>query len=389
MTTILLSALGVSVGLFQSSIGIAGLGLAPLILLPLIAIGSHPVLPAYRVNERIEAQLLFISLWLLMCGLLLATLMSGSSSVTRAVVVVGQYMFTIGGFAYLIFNLTLDKLSLLTKAYVYGTWVLVTASLVFYFVLPQYGYSLNFIHHSGRLQMMENANSLATHVALACGVVLLFARIWFIPGWLQICAVLASGLTILITGSHGGMIIYLLIIVTAIATTTSIWMSCMCIIATIMIFVSVREVDVARFASEIPPSARVLNTITVGLAESSTFSERAALNEEAWRLIQKGPLIGHGAGFFLENDPLGGVYAVGEPHNAYLLLWAEGGILGVLGLCGIVAALFLSIRGPFLSSNLLWAAIVCGFTLALAFRTHAYQPWLWLPILAAMRLRAR
>lgn len=83
------------------------------------------------------------------------------------------------------------------------------------------------------------------------------------------------------------------------------------------------------------------------------YGERAALMRQAWRMIQHNPILGVGAGaygtvlrnYVVPNEWSGWLYTV---HNAYLLTWAETGLLGLLAF----VFLFLSgLRQTFICSR--------------------------------------
>ncbi|MGF1545599.1 MAG: O-antigen ligase family protein [Parvularculaceae bacterium] len=83
--------------------------------------------------------------------------------------------------------------------------------------------------------------------------------------------------------------------------------------------------------------ARVAPAISSGnVEEAGTFTSRVELMEEAWAVANETTVLGLGA------DQFRTVSDHGAPvHNAYLLMWTEGGFLAFLGWTGLVLILFI------------------------------------------------
>lgn len=74
----------------------------------------------------------------------------------------------------------------------------------------------------------------------------------------------------------------------------------------------------------------------------SSFAIRALLTKHSWQLIQEKPLLGHGTGSFVEQfasvSPQTAQLVSGHhktPHNNYLFVWFELGLIGLIAFCAI------------------------------------------------------
>lgn len=170
---------------------------------------------------------------------------------------------------------------------------------------------------------MADANWNAAMISMTLPFVLFLGRVGAIRPWQQltILMVLCSGL--LLSGSFTGF-------TSALAATAAFfvlagghrkWRP----------LVGIGLVGLAVFLAGIPVpavfQARVGLALESGnIAQAGTFVGRWALIQEAWNIVDYHTFMGLGADQFRE------VSADKAPvHNIYLLLWAEGGILALLG----------------------------------------------------------
>lgn len=100
---------------------------------------------------------------------------------------------------------------------------------------------------------------------------------------------------------------------------------------------------------------RMLSTANAITPQSDeTLSHRYFLWQVAWQLIQERPLVGVGPGRFADHadSPTAegwspnpwAPFVSWHPHNEFLNYWAQGGILTLLGLLGIVLSAYLRSR---------------------------------------------
>lgn len=61
---------------------------------------------------------------------------------------------------------------------------------------------------------------------------------------------------------------------------------------------------------------------------------RLAYYAQAWDMVTKHPIIGNGLGTFICKMPAPSVYV----HNSYFQIWAESGVLGLIGIVGLFIA---------------------------------------------------
>lgn len=132
-----------------------------------------------------------------------------------------------------------------------------------------------------------------------------------------------------------------------------------------------------------PFQHRVGGAIQSGkISEAGTYESRVALNEEAWSIVEDRMIVGLGIDQYRE------VSAYDQAvHNMYLLVWAEGGLLSLLGWIGMIAVLAVRAAKTY-SRNRLAAALplsVLSSLLIFASATpHMYARMWAVPILLAL-----
>ena len=115
-----------------------------------------------------------------------------------------------------------------------------------------------------------------------------------------------------------------------------------------------------------------------GLVEHGNRKD-LVLTALAW--INESPFLGHGVGTILERDDFTAL-----PHNAQLLLWIEGGVISLLGSILLFGGLFYqaySTRAGVRRYAMALCLILFGYWQV---RTHAYQVFIFLPVVMAVIL---
>lgn len=127
---------------------------------------------------------------------------------------------------------------------------------------------------------------------------------------------------------------------------------------------------------------RVGNAIHNGdISEAGTFEGRMLLMREAWGVVEHHLLVGLGA------DQYRVVSAYQAPvHNMFLLLWAEGGLLSLLGWIVMLAVLFTIAVKAFSADRLATAltlSVGSTFVIASMASPHMYARLWAVPVLLA------
>lgn len=120
------------------------------------------------------------------------------------------------------------------------------------------------------------------------------------------------------------------------------------------------------------------------LGSAREKEERAA---EAWDFVSEEPLIGVGAGNYAAV-----VSDLGQVHNTYLLVWAEGGLIAMFGLSFIVAAVTVTTAARAMRARsrlvkgllLLAVANVAVVAFAMVTNTHMYGREMLVPSAVAL-----
>jgi O-antigen ligase len=85
-----------------------------------------------------------------------------------------------------------------------------------------------------------------------------------------------------------------------------------------------------------------LHELSQGQRGENSLGLRVEFAHNTLKIIEQAPVLGHGTGSFRANYD--GGRASHNPHNDFLWLWSEVGLLGPLGLLAVLAALVLSAR---------------------------------------------
>ncbi len=129
--------------------------------------------------------------------------------------------------------------------------------------------------------------------------------------------------------------------------------------------------------------ARVGRAIGNGdISEAGTFEGRMLLVREAWGMAAHHILVGVGA------DQYRAISALGAPvHNMYLLLWAEGGIMSLIGWIVMLAVLLAAAAKAFSQDRLaaaLTLSVTTTFIIASMASPHMYARLWAVPVLLAV-----
>jgi hypothetical protein len=313
---------------------------------------------------------------LLGLGLIVSSLLG--SAPERLLVVLGQYGFAYILLAYILVRTDESIVDSLIKSFVLGTLCVNAYGLgVYFFGVDE---TFRFVTGSGRLaSFMDNPNANANVIALTLPLLLYlwFSRKW--PRLLVLAALAILGYALVATSSVGGLLWGLAGVAVFLVLTIN-WRVVMGV--AICIAVAIPLLD--SYGPAVLPEAfqeRVLSAVESGsMANAGTFSFRMNLIQEALNLVDDHLLIGMGADQYRVASNLNA-----PVHDAYLLLWAEGGLPALIGwliLPQIIALTALWVFGrP--GGRLLGAtglAVVAVFLLAATGNSHMYGRFWVVPL---------
>jgi hypothetical protein len=313
---------------------------------------------------------------LLGIGLIVSSLLG--SAPERLLVVLGQYAFAYILLAYILVRTDESVVDSLIKSFVLGTVFVNAYGLgVYFFGVDE---TFRFVTGSGRLaSFMDNPNANANVIALTLPLLL---YLWFSRKWPRLFVLVAFailGYALVATSSVGGLLWGLAGVAVFLVLTIN-WR----VVIGVVICVAVANPLLDRYGPAVLPEAfqeRVLSAVESGsMANAGTFSFRMNLIQEALDLVDDHLLIGMGADQYRVESNLNA-----PVHDAYLLLWAEGGLPALLGwliLPQIIALTALWVFGrP--GGRLLGAttlAVVAVFLLAATGNSHMYGRFWVVPL---------
>ncbi len=312
----------------------------------------------------------------LSCGLIVSSLLGDAPE--RVLVVLGQYAFAYVLLAYIVVRTDESIVDVFIKTFVLGMVCVNAYGLAVYYGGADE--SLRFVTGSGRLaSFMDNPNTNANVIALTLPLVLYlgFSGKWRIAYVLGSLAILACALVA--ASSVGGLLWSLGGIAVFIALTIK-WR----ILVAIAIAVAVAIPLFNHYGEALLPEtfqARVLSAAQSGdMSDAGTFSFRMSLIHEALDLVGDRLLTGAGVDQYRVQSRLGA-----PVHNAYLLLWAEGGLPALIGwlmLPQIIALTALCVLGQpggrLISATVL--AVVAVFLLDATGNAHMYGRYWTVPL---------
>lgn len=370
--------IGFSIGLLGSGVGFGAIGAAALVPIwsIFILINKKFIVP-YKKNIDF-ALFLTLSIGLLILGLVCSSLLSNSFEPARLIVIIFSYA-SIGILFFLCLVLFSEQqLISMLKGYVFGVITLGFIGISLVILFSDFSSSLNLTRHAAdRLVLWMGANTLAMQFVfgfLSLNFLLqrslIFNRSTLLSGLSS--SILIAG--VILTGSIGGFVILISVLIGLIAGKLVRGKSRVRYIlrsALFLIFI----LFILFILWDTLPLQRIVAWLEIGFgSEALESGQRLSHWREGFRLVGLAPIVGHGvgAGNFLSQ--------VGTIHNAYLLIWIEGGIVSVFGI--LMFFLFLSL--PALKIPLKDAMILILFIFSMAMyltiRTHGYQLYLWFPI---------
>jgi hypothetical protein len=319
--------------------------------------------------------------WLLAFAVLSGALIVSSllgDAPERALIVLGQYAFAYVLLAYIVVRTDEPVVDILIKTFVLGMVCVNAYGLVVYY--GDGDESLRFVTGSGRLaSFMDNPNTNANVIALTLPLVLYlgFARKWRLAYVLGSFALLAWALVA--ASSVGGLLWSLAGIAVFLALTIK-WRA----LVAIAIGVAVAVPLFNTYGEALLPEtfqARVLSAAQSGdMSDAGTFSFRMSLINEALDLVGDRLLTGVGVDQYRVQSKFGA-----PVHNAYLLLWAEGGLPALIGwlmlpqiLALTALCVFRQPGGRLITATVL--AVVVVFLLDATGNAHMYGRYWTVPL---------
>ncbi|MEM7021961.1 MAG: O-antigen ligase family protein, partial [Pseudomonadota bacterium] len=242
----------------------------------------------------------------------------------RAVIVLGQYFFAYILLAYILVRTVEAMVDRFIKAFVVGTVSLSAYGLAVYWSGTDVDFE--YVTGSGRLgSLMGNPNANANIIGLTVPFVL---YLWYSKklGTLLVGATLAIlGTALVATSSVGGLLWTSTGIAVFVALTVN-WR----VLVGAVICLAVAIPLAAKYGESVLPKTfqtRVLGAAQSGdMGQAGTFSYRMGLIHEAMDMADETMLLGIGADQFRVKS------VSGQPvHNAYLLIWTEGGLPSLIG----------------------------------------------------------
>jgi O-Antigen ligase len=315
-------------------------------------------------------------------GLMISSLMSDEPQ--RVLIVLAQYAFAYVLLAYVIVRTDESVVDSFVKMFVLGTVFVNGFGLVVFFlgIDDQFQY----VTGSGRLaSFMSDPNANANIIGLTLPFVLYlwFSKKWRLSYVLPSLAILSYSLVA--TSSVGGLLwslagVAIFILLTINLRTLVGVATCLAIAVPLLV----------KFGPEFLPEtfqSRVLGAAESGdLSQAGTFSYRMGLIHEALSVVDDQMLVGLGADQY--QDWSGSGYPV---HNVYLLLWAEGGLVTLIGWVMLpqiiaLAALWVFSRpgGRLVAATVL--AVLAVYLLAASGTAHMYGRFWVVPLQLAMAL---
>ncbi|WP_324827737.1 O-antigen ligase family protein [Qipengyuania zhejiangensis] len=352
------------------------------------AVGLVFALMSGRLNLNPFAGL--TAWWILAFCLMLLAL--GVSSLVngdplRFAVVGSQYLFAYLVLPYFIFGRSRAELWRFITISV-GIVVLAELfSIVMYYLYGDVPFGLAWINHNfvtgaQRLgSFFGSANRNAAVISLALPFVLFFIRTGYWPLWIGLIGAAILGLALILTASVTGLIsssVALLVFVVA-AYGWRAWKPMAAGAALLLVAFA------AGFTLPQSFEERVLGAVESGdISSAGTYSGRMDLIEEALEISDDTNILGLGADQFR-------AVSDGEApvHNAFLLIWTEGGLFALLGWCfalGLFAFVAVKAFAADRTAGALALSIGFVFVIVASASTHMYARLWVVPLLFAMRI---
>ncbi len=319
------------------------------------------------------------SVLLLTSGLMLSSIFNDGA--VDGAIGVAQYGFALVLMPLIIFGRTPEELIVVAKTFVMSiTFVMLHGAYYLHFSPDD----IRFVSQNGRLlTLIERVNAAGTIGAITVCLVLWLVRIGALRRVTAVCAVIPIVYGILLTGSNSG---FLLTIVGFLGF--AFFSGSPGLLARHFgigaLFLAITLLWGEYFLPDVF-FARVFDAVVNGdLAAAGSFSYRILLISEAVSIADGSGLIGLGMDQYRSASAHG--FAV---HNTYLLLLAEGGVLSLIGLAGLLCTIVLVGWQAMRSDAAYWSGALT-LTVALIFAcamlgfTHVYARFWLVPVLIAM-----
>jgi O-antigen ligase len=381
--SVLILLTGFTTGLFQSYMGIGAVGMAAFFItvyFVIVCVSQRKII--LRLKNRLFSNMLLISVVLMIMGLMISTIISSSEWVIRVFPITIQYFFSYC-IAYLfIASLNKRELELLLISYIVGGFVLAFLSIIIYLYAYDFGIQNLLIWRNGRLQMFSGANGLAPHMVLLSILLIYKITIKQLSGIYYLLLVIPL-YVITLTGSNTGIILFIVAVFGLLAFVKGLKLKLILVMMAACGYLLLLNVAHISETYNIPVLKRFDWINSMNVEEAGTFQERSEAIRVAWLHVLNNPIIGVGAGAAGSDGVFVTQMRIAESsqaHNAYVLLWVEGGIVSIVGLLGWLLAIVFA--GFSAQGKQRMFILVSAFTLALAIsmRAHSYQLWLTLPI---------
>lgn len=323
-----------------------------------------------------------LGLTMLIGGLLASSLVNGSAE--RGLIVSMQYYVSYFLFPLIILGRPLQQVTILAKLFVLSILLVCIHGIYLIDILGER--NTRFVSGSGRLRsFVERENELAGLIAFASTLLLWLGAtgcVRCVTAWLTLLIMIYG---VMLTGSNTGLLTMVFgFLLLFLATIT--WRR---VIVAVVGMLTLSAIYFAWGTNILPTifQKRVLGALLSGDVEKAgTFSFRYKLILEAKDMVNETLLLGVGA----NRHEIISQY--GRPvHNAYLLIWSEGGLIALVGFLSVILAwVMISSRGFKEIDGRLSAA--CAFSLVIQFSiianmvTHPYGRFWIVPIMIGLAL---
>ena len=332
------------------------------------------------------------SLWLLAflvlaTGLLLSSLFEGDP--LRGFIVLAQYFFA---YVMLLFVVLRGDAGLAQRLATIVIASILTIDLhgIYSFYVVGYVPDSKVVSGARRLgTLLGQPNGAAAVNALIVPVVMYLWLSGRIKIWFALPALATILATVILTSSNSGLMMLLGALFVFVG-----WAMNYRLVSRILLLAMLAVVAYFAGGSELLPETfqkRVMEALSSGeIDQAGTYVDRLRLIHEAIQIIVDQGIVVIGLGA----DQFRTISVQGAPvHNLFLLLWAEGGVLALLGwtmFIAIGAKLAYDVRkrigDVYLSAMLLSALTV--FTIFAAVTAHLYARFFLVPLLVFMGLAA-
>lgn len=374
---------GFTTGLFQSSLGVGAVGMGVFFIATyLIITGVSQKKIILRIRNRLFSNMLLISVVLMIVGLMISTIISSNELAIRVFPIAIQYFFSFYIAYIFVASLNKRELEWLLSSYLLGGFVLAFVSIIIYLFAYDYGVKNLLIWKNGRLQMFSGANGLGPHMVLLSVLLIYKISAKQMSGFYYLLLVVPF-FVITLTGSNTGLILFIVAVFGLLAFVRGLKLKLILVMLAAFGYLLLLNIVYFSDTHDIHVLKRFDWINSADMGQAGTFDERSEVIRIVWLHVMNNPIIGVGAG----SAGATGVFATqipggfsSQPHNAYVLLWAEGGIVAILGL--LTWLLTILLVSFWLKGNqrmfILFAAFILILTLSM--RAHSYQLWLTLPI---------